>query len=674
MYKGESFWHDLKPHLVVNGILVFILGINSAWLLIPGTFLLYALYWYSRRLYYKKHVALNIYLDEVTKKITASSFYALQEIKEPVCVINESGKLDWQNKSFLATFGVEDVENFSLQQITNDLNTKEIIEEKGNKIIFYKGKIWQVSWQNVTPTMTEETISKMVAIYFNDVTELENLKHSYDQEKTVVAYLQIDNYSDVLKNLTDNQRENVTAEVNKLVGLWIHELSATYNRFSNDTFFIIMDKLSLSKLIKQKFDIVDRVRKIKAGNKVPVTFSIGVATENKSIMDIAQKAQSCLDIALGRGGDQAAVSIDNQIQFFGGKTAALEKNNRVRSRTVAQAIKELINDTQAIFIMGHTNEDFDSLGSAMGVAKMCKIAHKTVYIVHSGRGASIAKLKEFFNEYPEFKDVFITSIQASTLVTKDSLLFLVDHHRAILSACPELLTMIDKKVIIDHHRRAEDMIQGTVLMYLEPSSSSTSELITELLYYFDDQTDFTRLETSTLYAGIVLDTKNFAVQTGARTFEAASFLRRAGADPAMVKKLFSEGWETAKAKASLISRVEVSPQGIAFISCAELKVNTASNVIAQVADSLLDMDGVKVSVVITEVEGEVIISARSNGEINVQLTMEQIGGGGHQTVAGAQIKNQTMEEVKERILGILNQQIEQIEEKVKNESAIVTRS
>lgn len=673
MYKGESFWRDLKPHLVVNGVLVFILGFNSAWLLIPGTFLLYALYWYSRRLYYKKHVALNIYLDEVTKKITTSSFYALQELKEPICVINEYGNLDWQNKSFILTFGVEDVEKFSLHDITTDLKSAEILEGKGNKIIFHKGKIWRVSWQNVTPTVTEVPVGEMVAVYFNDITELENLKHSYDQEKTVVAYLQIDNYSDVLKNLTDNQRENITAEVNKLVGLWIHELGATYNRFSNDTFFIIMDKLTLSKLIKQKFDIVDRVRKIKAGNKVPVTFSIGVATENKNIMEIAQKAQSCLDIALGRGGDQVAVSIDNNMQFFGGKTAALEKNNRVRARTVAQAIKELINDAQTIFIMGHTNEDFDSLGSAMGVAKMCKLANKPLYIVNSGRGTSVAKMKEFFHEYPEFKEVFISGAQALPLVNDDSLLFVVDHHRASLSAYPDLLTLINKKVIIDHHRRAEDMIPGAVLIYLEPSSSSTSELTTELLYYFDEQINFTRLETSIMYAGIVLDTKNFSIQTGARTFDAVSFLRRAGADPAMVKKLFSEGWETAKVKASLISRVEVLPKGIAFIASPDLKISTASNIIAQVADYLLNMDGVKVSVVATELEGEIIISARSNGEVNVQLTMEAIGGGGHQTVAGAQIKNQSMQEVRETILDILNKQIEQVEEKVENESDTVTR-
>ncbi|MBP2651582.1 MAG: phosphoesterase RecJ domain protein [Firmicutes bacterium] len=365
-------------------------------------------------------------------------------------------------------------------------------------------------------------------------------------------------------------------------------------------------------------------------------------------------------MALGRGGDQAVVYIESEAQFYGGKALMVEKNTRVKARVVAQAIRDTVEDTELVLIMGHANEDFDSLGAALGASKLARSLGKTCHVVVSYPGDAVNRLKEFMGEYDEYHDLFIAADVALEMITSETILIIVDTHRPGITAAPELLGKTSKIIVIDHHRRAEDFISNAMLVYMEPSASSTSELITELLPYFDEKLELTRLEASTLYAGIVVDTKSFAVQTGVRTFEAASQLRRAGADPRLVRELFRVDLDTLKHRAEIINNTEMLPGG-AVIAAYPNKIKNGQIAAAQSADMLLNIDGVRVSVVLFKIEDGVAVSARSQGDINVQVIMEEIGGGGHQTMAGAQVKNASIEEVKDRVVELVTKHIKESE-------------
>lgn len=380
---------------------------------------------------------------------------------------------------------------------------------------------------------------------------------------------------------------------------------------------------------------------------------MGVAADEPTIALLAQRAQAGLDLALGRGGDQAAVHVDGKMHFYGGKARAVEKNTRVKARIVAHAIREMIVDTENVIIMGHTGEDFDSLGAALGIAKMAKYLSKDVKIVVSNSSTAIDKLADFLGNYAEYQGLFINEFQALNEAHAKTLLFVVDTHRPGLTAAPELLTKSEKVIVIDHHRRAEEFILNPLLVYMEPSASSTSELVTELLIYFDDKLDLTRLEATALYAGIVVDTKNFAVQTGVRTFDATAYLRRSGADPALVRHLFRVDFDTIRHRAEIIRTAQMLEDGVLIAVCPR-EVKNAQMVSAQTADSMLNIEEVRASFVLFYLEnGAIGVSARSQGDVNVQLIMEKLGGGGHQTVAGAQIKNASVEEVKLKITELM---------------------
>jgi c-di-AMP phosphodiesterase-like protein len=423
----------------------------------------------------------------------------------------------------------------------------------------------------------------------------------------------------------------------------------------------------LAETIERKFEVLDKVRAIKVGNKLEPTISIGFSGEEKNLSGLGQKAQSCLDLALGRGGDQAVVAQNGEMLFFGAKGTVQAKNTRVRARIVAQAIHELLSAANKVFVMGHMNEDYDSIGASIGVAKMALDLKKETYIVTSGQGPSLARLETVSKDQAKFyMNLVVNEDEALKYVSDDSLLILVDHHREMITAAPKVLKAIRKKVIIDHHRRAEDAIKDVILQYMEPSSSSSSELVTEILQYFDDKLQLTPVEATALYAGIIVDTKNFAVQTGQRTFEAAAFLRGSGADPKMVFQLFRDTEQTIVKRAKIIAEMKIPIPGVAISVFRNAPDSPeVSLIVAQAADELLTMDDIKVSVVMSENAQGVGISARSDGTVNVQVMMEELGGGGHQTVAGVQAKGITADELIPKIITMAK---EQMKENDKDES------
>jgi c-di-AMP phosphodiesterase-like protein len=474
--------------------------------------------------------------------------------------------------------------------------------------------------------------------------------------EAVFAFIQIDNLEDVLQGLDENQRNALQTETHQHLLTWSNHLNGFLRKYSEDMYLAIFSRHELDRIISEKFDILDEVRALRVGNRLPVTLSMGVAACGLTMSERGQKAQTGLDLALGRGGDQAAVYVNGEVQFYGGKAKVMEKNTRVKARVVAHAIRELMLEATDVMVMGHEGEDFDCLGSAMGIARMATHLEKNVNIVVGEIAMSFEKLQELLPDYAEYSGLFLTAEEAQRRVKSKTLLFVVDTHRVFLTAAPQLLDMVDRRVVIDHHRRSEDFIPSPMIVYLEPSASSTSELVTELLTYFDEKIELTRLEASALFAGMVVDTKNFAVQTGVRTFEAAAYLRRAGADPAIVRHLFMVDMETLKLRAAILAGSQNLAGGVVIAVCPS-EVKNGQIISAQAADTMLTIEGVRVSFVLCPSEGGVGISARSNGDVNVQVIMEAFGGGGHQTVAGAYIEGVDLAEARKRLETVITEYI-----------------
>jgi c-di-AMP phosphodiesterase-like protein len=519
-------------------------------------------------------------------------------------------------------------------------------------------------------------------IYLTDVTEWEQLKQRFAEERMCLAYVRFDNYEDVMKGLSESARANLNGEIGETLNKWVESLQGFVVRSNTENMVIGINYKNLQKAIADKFSILDKVREIRQENKLAPTISIGISKDGETLQEISMHAAKALDLALGRGGDQVVVECDKQMQYFGGTNAVSAKSTRVRARIVAHTVREQMRDADKVFVMGHANEDYDAIGSAIGVAKMALSLKKPTFIVVSDRSTSLQKLKKLvFNndlniaeEDKVYEGIFVHEEDILKEITPKSLLMLVDHHRAVLCASQKVLEAIpQKRIIIDHHRRAEDIIKNTILKYMEPSSSSTSELVTELTGYFDDKLEFTKGEATALYSGLVVDTKNFNVQTGARTFEAAALLRTSGADPILVRQLFKDDLEAYRERYRLIAEAETPLPHLAISINRNVENSSATSILAaQAADALINVTDVSVGVVISDcTDGNVNVSARSDGSVNVQVIMEELGGGGHQTVAGVQLQNADADEVKRQIIELTKKQFDEAEEKEKNEGNLI---
>ncbi len=663
MPQGPSFWFDTRIYLAVTAAFLLIIAYYNPYTAIIGAVMLYALYLYGRERHSARQKEVDSYLETVGRCVDTVATQAFEKLPLAVVVINAQGVIFWRN-NLLAQWLTEPLEvGQSLLKVWANLPLDKIAGKDGQT----KFETGQYHYEIIHRKVEES----LTVLYISDVTGVETDRAASCRVQTVLAYIQIDNYDDALTGLTESQRTTILGEVNRMLAEWMTELDGHLKKYSEDTYIAVLNRCALDRLMTgDKFEILDRIRGIQGGNKIPVTLSIGAATGENSVAELGQRAQAGLDLALSRGGDQAAVNISGKVQFFGGKAKAVEKNTRVKARIVAQAIRELIEQAGSIVVMGHTGEDFDSLGAALGVAKMVRHMGKQVHIVVSQPGVAVDKLSELLLDYEEYRDVFISPMQAALLVNAKTLVFVVDTHRPELVAAPDVLAGAERTVIIDHHRRAETIIGNTLLVYLEPSASSASELVTELLGYFDEKIELNRLEASALYAGIVVDTKNFAVQTGVRTFEAASYLRRAGADPTLVRHLFRIDFQTIRNQAAIIRNTEMPHDGVVIAVCPAV-VKNAQVTAAQTADMLLGIEGVRVSFVIFNFEDGIGISARSHGDINVQVIMEKLGGGGHQSVAGTKVKDSSVDEVKAKLIEIVDSYLK---ESGTNESNTTARS
>jgi len=666
MPQGPSFWFDTRIYLAVATALLLVIVFYNPYVAVLGAILLVSLYLYGRERHKERQKALDNYLYTMSHCIEQGASYALKSLPLVMMIINQEGKLFWYNDVLAEWFDDQVQVGQSIMTLCPDLPLEKIWGKSGREVFTTDDKYYQIIYEPVNDD--SEDVDLMIA-YISDITASEKVKVECIDSVPVMAYIQIDNYDDVLQGLSESQRTSVLAEVNKLLAEWVAENEAVLKKYADDMYLAVFNRQNLNKCLQEKFDILDKVRAIHIGNKIPVTLSMGVAADEYSVAVLGERAQAGLDLALGRGGDQVAVHVGGKLQFYGGKAKAVEKNTRVKARIVAQALREIIDDADLVLVMGHSNEDFDSLGAAIGIGIMARHVGKNLRVVVGQPGVSLSKLKELLVDYEEYQEMFITYAQAIGMITPQTLLFVVDVHHPELTAAPELLNRVDRVVVIDHHRRSEKFIVNPLLVYLEPSASSTCELVTELLMYFDDYLEFNKLDATALYAGIIVDTKQFSVQSGVRTFDAAAYLRRAGADPTLVRQMFRLDFETIKSKAEILHQAEMLPGGVVVTDC-PANIKNAQIVAAQVADMLLGVEGVQISFVLFYLEDGIGVSARSNGAFNVQVIMEELGGGGHQTVAGAQVKKGTMEDVKRQVIEL---SAKYIEESVENESNSTTR-
>lgn len=571
-------------------------------------------------------------------------------IPMPVCIINKNGKITMANDKIGEVFiydAIIDADFFALTGIKT-AELYESAETNTYHLIKRNDRVFKLICQ-VTPEDEEGHLT----ILFSDVTGFEELKEKYNNERICIGKIQIDNYDELISNIPLDIRGEVTNQIDKAVRNWAEKLNGSINRLGDDKYVFSFQQIYLEKIIALKFEILDEVRNIETGADFPVSLSIGVGALGKSPMQTESYADAALDLALGRGGDQAVIKKGSQIEYFGGKLQTVEKRNKGKSRIVGHALKQLIDQSKKIFIMGHVNPDMDCFGATLGVMRLCALREKEPYIIIDNYKEALSTIYKEAKDSDEYR--FINSEKAISLADKDSLVIVLDTHRSSIVQCPELINICEKIVIIDHHRRVEDFIENPTLAYMESYASSTSELVAEILQYMTSKKSLIKLEAEALLAGMTVDTNGFTVKTGVRTFEAAGWLRRQGADPTEVRRFFQEDKDSFIIKTKALADAVFHEGGIVTSICTT-KHADEQVICAQVADELLTVKGIKASFVTGKnAEGLTVISARSLGEVNVQVIMEKFNGGGHLTTAAAQV-DISPEEAIEKILEYMEEE------------------
>ncbi len=565
----------------------------------------------------------------------------------PACLVNAQGKVMGASDRMNEVFIYDELLDSDIFALTG-IKIAELYEAAANNthpLIKRNDKVFRISANKLT-----ENDEDGLAVFFSDVTNLEELKDRYNDEKPCVCKIQLDNYDELIDSTGPVPRLALSSKIDEIIRKWAAKIDASVVRVKGSLYVIWFEQRHLEKIIASKFDLLDEVRDLETGADFPASLSIGVGVGGRNMAQSESYADTALDLALGRGGDQAVIKRNIKIEYYGGKLQTVEKSNKGKSRIVGHALKQLIEQSKKIFIMGHQYPDMDSFGSALGIARLCYLSEKEPYIVIDEYNESLHEIFRQAKENDEYR--FISSEKAVGLAEADSLLIVCDTHRPSLVQCPELLDICEKVVVIDHHRKVEEFIENPVLCYMESYASSASELVAEILQYMSKKKSLAKIEAEALLAGMTVDTNGFAVKTGVRTFEAAAWLRRQGADPTEVKRFFQEDMSNVRFRAKAVSETEVFEGGVAITTFSQIRTD-AQVMCAQIADSLLAIKGVKASFVVGEnTEGKTVISARSLGDVNVQVVMEKFGGGGHLTTAAAQV-DETIEETIAKIKEIM---------------------
>lgn len=614
------------------------------------------LYFYFRQSNQKRRQGVLQYIDSVTGSVDTASKSTLINSPLPTLVFRpDTGEIIWSNESFLQLAGVrEHLFEMRLSEAVPDFQVQWLLsgKQESPERVELNNHRFQVYGSLVRSRNRIGVQSLVATTYWVETTEADHLREVYEASRPVAAILMLDNYEDLMKACEDTQRSAVLAQIDEKLQTWANAGQGILLKTDRNHYLFLFEEQYFQHFVDEKFSILDTVRAIRVAENIHPTLSIGIGKDSPSIPELYKNAKLSLEMALSRGGDQAVVRNQVDFAFYGGRTKATEKRTKVKSRVMANAFRELVADAGEVYIMGHSFADMDAVGAAAGICCAARKRGKQARIVidreHTAAETLIARL----DALPEYSGVFLTPAEAFLQMRADTLLVVVDTNRPDMVENPQLLESCNRVAVIDHHRRAATYIENAAFNFHEPYASSASELVTELLQYLVEPTDLLREEAGALLAGIVLDTKHFTQRTGGRTFEAAAFLRRSGADTAEVQRLFQGDLKDMVTKYDIIRRAEMYRSNIAVSVVEEPGVDRVAA--AQAADDLLTLKGVQASFVIYAAEGAVLMSARSLGEINVQVILEALGGGGNSTTAGARIEDTDPESVRQQLIGVLD--------------------
>ena len=600
----------------------------------------------------------------------------LEELALPYAIMDMNGKMIWSNKVFAELTGKDQFYKKNISSIFPDVTADKLpVSEKkemSEVCTQFGEKVYRISMQRVSleevvarSELFEKTDRKvsLIAMYLYDDTELKEYIKKNEDDKLVVALAYLDNYEEALESVEDVRRSLLIALIDRKITKYFSNFDGLVKKLEKDKYFLIMRQSSLEALKEQRFHILEEVKTVNIGNEMAITLSIGVGLNASTYIQNYEYSRIAIEMALGRGGDQVVIKNGNNITYYGGKTQQVEKTTRVKARVKAQALKEFMSTKDRVVVMGHKITDVDALGAAIGIYRAGKTIGKTVNIVVNDPTVSIRPLMAgFMNNSDYDPSMFVNSAQAKEFVDNKTVVVVVDTNKPSYTECEDLLHMTKTIVVLDHHRRGSEVIDNAVLSYVEPYASSACEMVAEILQYFSDDLRIRNMEADCIYAGIMIDTNNFTTRAGVRTFEAAAFLRRSGADVTRVRKMLRDNLESYQARAEAVRTAHIYRDCFAIARCPSEGLDSPTVVGAQAANELLNIAGVKASFVLTEYNNEVYISARAIDEVNVQVMMEKMGGGGHMNIAGAQVKA-TPDEVEKMLKDIIDEDYQ--EEKAK---------
>ncbi len=615
-----------------------------------------------------KPVVINEMVNFATQYGTVQK-QLLNEFEIPYALVDYNGKLLWVNEQFTEVTGKDKNYHKSIATVFSSV-TKEVLQKeeevKTIKLIYnernYRIQLKRIYFDSITKKSDmlsmAESEEYLTAMYLFDETELNSYIKENEDQKLVAALVYIDNYEEALDSIEDVKRSLLVALIDRKVNKYFTEYDALVRKIEKDRYFVVFKYKYLEQLEQDKFSLIEEVKNVKVGNEMAVTLSIGVGMDGSNYNHNYEYARMAIDLALGRGGDQVVIKKGEDTLYYGGKAKQVERNTRVKARVKAHALREMIESREHVVVMGHSISDVDSLGAAIGVYCAARVLGKKCQIVLNEITSSLRPLVECFSpEHGYPADLFIKSEEARLITNQNTLVMVVDTNRPSYTECPDILKRTKSVVVFDHHRQGSEIIENPVLSYIEPYASSACEMIAEVLQYFSENIKLEPSEADCIYAGILIDTNNFMTKTGVRTFEAAAYLKRAGAEVTRVRKMLRNDMADYKARAEAVRHTEVYRGAFAISVCPADKIESPTIVGAQAANELLNIVGIKASFVLTEYQGKIYVSSRSIDEINVQLIMEKLGGGGHLNVAGAQLTDCSIIQAKHIIQDTLDEMI-----------------
>ena len=665
----DTLMSRTKIYLGIILILFIIICIEKPIMIIPSILIYIGLIIYSYFANNKRRSEISETLQDLTLTVDTTAKTSLINSPFPLIILQTDGNVIWRSSKFNTEFANIDINSYIDDlciDIKNEIEKKEdnankdierkIVIDKNTYLI--KGRYVHIKNKEKDKKNKKEY---MIILYFIDDTENIKLQKEYNDSKTCVGMLVVDNYEEIVQRIESEDKPQIIAEIDKCIYDWANLTNGVLIKQERDRYIYFFEQRYLDTVKEDKFSVLDKIKEIDTKENIQFTLSIAISNEGETDKDKYKSVQNAMDIVLGRGGDQAVIRENEIYKFFGGRAQEVEKRTKVKARTVAHALENLIKESKKVMIMGHTNPDMDCIGASMGVYRLAKSLNTNAYIIKTDNTSTLQAFNESIEKEEEYEDTMINKEVALENIDEDTLLIIVDTHKKSYVESPEILEKANKVVIIDHHRRSADYIENATLIFQEVYASSSAELVTELLQYATTKIELKTIEAESLYAGIMMDTKNFTFKTGVRTFEAAAYLRKCGVDIIRVKKWFQSNLESYNKIADIVKEAELVNGSIGISTYEEENAKDANVICAKAADELLTIGDITASFVIGQLEDKVCISGRSIGDINVQVILEKLGGGGHITLAGAQVEGKTIEETKQELIKKINEYFAEIE-------------